>query len=303
MRYIRWFVLLALLLSLTVAVSAQEMNDMALCDTVDTPELAPSAGVRAMMVLGGLQSGDISAAETFVSADTYIQHNLSAPDGLDGLLGVIPLAAEGGASSVNFHRVLVQGNLVALHTSYNLPIFGGELVGFDIFRFDEDGQIVEHWDNLMPVAEPNPGGHTQTDGSVTITGLDRTQANCEKVVEFVTRALVTPDPELDITQYINPASYTQHNPAVADGLEGFGAFLQSLAENNQVIAYSQIHLVVAQGNFVLIASEGVFGDADNPTPTAFYDLFRLEDGLIVEHWDVISPIPPQEEWVNQNGKF
>ena len=52
-------------------------------------------------------------------------------------------------------------------------------------------------------------------------------------------------------------------------------------------------------NFVLVVSEGSFGDA----PTAYYDLFRVEEGRIAEHWDVIETIPPREAWKNDNGKF
>jgi predicted SnoaL-like aldol condensation-catalyzing enzyme len=38
-------------------------------------------------------------------------------------------------------------------------------------------------------------------------------------------------------------------------------------------------------------------------PTAFYDLFRVENGKIAEHWDVLETIPPETSWQNQNGKF
>lgn len=299
-RILQYCLALALLFSIS-PVFAQE-NQMGLCDTdIETVQAAPSVEARAMLVLNSLQSGDTTATENYVSADAYTQHNLGVADGRDALLGLIPGAAQAG-STVNIKRVLVSGNIVALHTEYNLPMFGGAFVGFDVFRF-EDGVIVEHWDNLIPVAEPNPSRHTQTDGPVAITDLDKTQENCAKVVEFITKSLVASDPSLDITQYISPVTYTQHNPQVADGLEGFGAVMQAMAQNNQVMGYSKIHFVVAQGNFVLTASEGVFGDKNSPTSTAFYDLFRLEDDLIVEHWDVISPIPPQAEWQNQNGKF
>ena len=64
--------------------------------------------------------------------------------------------------------------------------------------------------------------------------------------------------------------------------------------------YDQVHQVIGEGNFVLTASEGKFGKGDH---VAFYDLFRLENGKIVEHWDIIQPIPPKEEWKNDNGKF
>jgi predicted SnoaL-like aldol condensation-catalyzing enzyme len=57
--------------------------------------------------------------------------------------------------------------------------------------------------------------------------------------------------------------------------------------------------VLGEGDFVLVASEGSY----NEQPTSFYDLFRVENGKIAEHWDTIEPIPPETEWQNQNGKF
>lgn len=272
-----------------------------LCKPADaTPAVAPAIETRAMMVVNSLQTGDATAIQTYISPSQYIQHNPGATDGRDVLLGMLGALGKSGGAKVNIKRVLVSGNLVALHTEYNLG--GQEMVGFDVFRFD-NGLIVEHWDNLLAKAVPNASKHTQTDGSVSITDLDKTQSNCTKVVEFVTKSLITPDPKLDITQYINPKMYIQHNPMVADGLEGFGALMQQMAANKQVMSYSKIHFVVAQGNFVLTASEGAFGAADKPTPTAFYDLFRLENGLIVEHWDVIAEIPAKDQSKNTNGKF
>ena len=63
--------------------------------------------------------------------------------------------------------------------------------------------------------------------------------------------------------------------------------------------YDQVHKVLGEGNFVLVASEGALGDQH----TAFYDLFRVENGKIAEHWDTIEAIPPKSEWKNNNGKF
>jgi predicted SnoaL-like aldol condensation-catalyzing enzyme len=62
--------------------------------------------------------------------------------------------------------------------------------------------------------------------------------------------------------------------------------------------------VLGQGNFVLTLSEGIVRATDGAAaPTAFYDLFRIEEGQVVEHWDVTETIPPSEEWKNDNGKF
>ena len=59
------------------------------------------------------------------------------------------------------------------------------------------------------------------------------------------------------------------------------------------------HQVLADGNFVLAVSEGTYGDV----PTAYYDLWRVENGKIAEHWDVMETIADQSTWQNQNGKF
>ena len=61
-----------------------------------------------------------------------------------------------------------------------------------------------------------------------------------------------------------------------------------------------LNKVVGEGNFVLTVSEGKFGKGDH---VAYYDLFRVEEGKIVEHWDIIQTIPAQSEWQNSNGKF
>ena len=65
------------------------------------------------------------------------------------------------------------------------------------------------------------------------------------------------------------------------------------------MVYTKIHKVLGEGNFVLCISEGSFADK----PTSFYDLFRVESGKIVEHWDVMETILPKDQWQNSNGKF
>jgi len=65
------------------------------------------------------------------------------------------------------------------------------------------------------------------------------------------------------------------------------------------LIYQKNHMILGEGNFVLAVSEGVF----MKRKAAFYDLFRIEDGKIVEHWDTIQQIPERSDWKNQNGKF
>ena len=171
-------------------------------------------------------------------------------------------------------------------------------VAFDIFRFDENGKIAEHWDNLAALAEPNPSGHTQTDGTMDVTDLDKTEENRELVKKFLYD--VMQGNNLDKTpDYFDGDAYIQHNSGIADGVSGLNAALGALAEQGISMVYDEVHMVLADGNFVLAVSEGTFGG----TPTSYYDLWRVENGKIAEHWDVMETIADQSTWQNQNGKF
>ena len=226
----------------------------------------------------------------------YIQHNPDVPNGSEGLKGLIAMLGQSGNFKADFARVIADDDIVAFHGRYEG--FGEKpMIAFDVFRL-ENGKIVEHWDNLTVEAKPNPSGRTQIDGETEITDLDKTEENKAKVLDFLTRGLVKGE-ELDFTQYINPEKYIQHNSMVGDGLMTFGKFLHDLEAKGVHLKYSKVHKIIGEGNFVLTMSEGTFGDQHD----AFYDLFRLEDGLIVEHWDVIAPMPTKDAKHNEAGKF
>lgn len=238
---------------------------------------------------------DPDAAQQLL-AENYIQHNPAVPTGAAPIIGFIPALKDSGIIATT-HRVISEGNLVVLQSTYeNAQAFGAPtLVAFDVFRV-EDGKVAEHWDNLQAPGAPNPSGRTMTDGVTEITDLDKTAENKALVVGFVDTVLKGGDAS-NITDFISTETYIQHNPNIADGLDGLGAALAGMAENGISMVYTDTPIVVAEGNFVFTASEGSFAGA----PTAFFDLFRVKDGKIVEHWDVMSEIPT--EWAHDNGKF
>jgi len=247
---------------------------------------------KAVALLRSIETGD-SAPVGFVNPNKYIQHNLMVGDGLAGFGEVLKQLPEGSAKA-KVVRAFQDGDYVFTHTEYN---FFGPKTGFDIFRF-ENGTIVEHWDNLQETALETVSGRTQTDGPAEAGDLDKTEDNKYLVAGFVKDILKGGNPG-KITDYISPDNYRQHNPAVADGLAALGKALQEMAAAGVPMTYTQTHKVLGEGNFVLAVSEGQFLGKHS----AFYDLFRIEDGKIVEHWDTIEGIPPKEQWKNQNGKF
>lgn len=242
-----------------------------------------------------LLAGDVEVVDQYFSED-IIQHNEMFASGIEAQKGVVGFLAGSGTFKADYVRVIADDDIVAVHARYEG--FGETaMIAFDVFRV-EDGKIAEHWDNLIPEAAPNPSGRTQIDGATEITDLDKTEANKALVEEFITKSLIE-HAEVNITDYISPVTYIQHNPMVADGLEGFGAFMAQMAEQGISMDYTQVNQVIGEGNFVLTLSEGALGGE----PTAFYDLFRVEDGLIVEHWDVIAPMPGPDAPHNEAGKF
>ena len=180
---------------------------------------------KALALINTFASGDTETARELLD-ENYIQHNLAYGTGEEAFIGSVEyLASAEAPTTVENIRAFEDGDYVFLQTVYNFA-GAGEQVAFDIFRFDEDGEI-------------------------------------------------------------------------ADGVSGLNEALAALAEQGIQMIYDETHMVLAQGNYVLAVSEGTYGGA----PTSYYDLWRVENGKIAEHWDVMETIADESTWQNQNGKF
>ncbi|MEM9837586.1 MAG: nuclear transport factor 2 family protein [Pseudomonadota bacterium] len=236
---------------------------------------------------------DPEAARELVTPD-YIQHNPQVQTGAEGLVALIPLVEQSGMA-ITTHRVIAEGDMVVLHSTFdNASSFGApKLAAFDVFRV-EDGLVAEHWDNLQPIPDVTASGRGMTDGATEITDLDKTEENKKLVLGFVRDVLGRAAPE-KASQYSQV--YMQHNPNLKDGIDGLFEGTQAWEDQGFVITKFEPQIVVAEGDFVFVASDAIVSGK----PWAFFDLWRVEDGLIVEHWDVVSQIP--EDAVHDNGKF
>ena len=230
--------------------------------------------------------------------DDYIQHNPGVPTGKAALLEVAPALKE-AKFKTTVHRIITEGDLVVVHSTFdNAELFGAPtLVSFDVFRV-VDGKAAEHWDNLQAPPETTASGRSMTDGPTEIVDLDKTAANKAVVQGFIDDVFLGGQLEKAGDYIISePGAYIQHNPMVADGLDKLGEAFVAMQEAGSAFSFSELHMIVAEGNFVFTITEGAVGN----TPSAFFDLWRVEDGLIVEHWDTISAIP--DEMAHDNGKF
>ena len=246
--------------------------------------------IRAL--LKSIETGDPGPVAV-VNEAKYIQHNPQTHEGSEGLAALFQRLSR-TSPRVNIVRAFEDGDFVFAHTEYD---FARRNIGFEVFRF-EDGQAVEHWDNIQERKGPNESGRSMVDGPTEAVDLELTESNRALVRSFVETVLV--DGHLDrLIDFVDEDTYAEHNPRLGDGVPILRSALELENESGKPIDYHRIHRVLAEGSFVLCVSEGNYSGVH----TAFYDLFRLANGRVVEHWDTTEKIAPRSEWKNNNGKF
>ena len=123
------------------------------------------------------------------------------------------------------------------------------------------------------------------------------EVNKQTVVSYYTLAFNDKRPEEAVAKYIG-SRYVQHNPQAPDGPDAFVQFVKGFAEQ-----FPQLHVevkrVIGEGDLVMTHSLLTTSPEDRGTAAA--DIFRLEEGKVVEHWDVLQPIP--ETAANDNTMF
>ena len=241
--------------------------------------------------LKGIETGDAMAAAV-VDENKYIQHNPQTHEGSEGIAALFARLSKTDPR-ITFIRVFEDGDYAFAHNEYD---FSTVRAAFEVFRF-ENGRAVEHWDNIQPLQPPNPSGRGMLDGGTEITDLDKTEGNRAVARDYVENVLIARRPDL-LENYLAD-DLIQHSPSIGDGVDATRTALSATVEGRPDIKYQKLHRVLAEGNFVLCVCEG----ERSGVHSSFYDLYRLADGKIVEHWDTVEAVPPRAEWKNDNGKF
>lgn len=239
-----------------------------------------------------VMNGDAELAATLVP-DNYIQHTPAVPDGKKGLVGLVTKIRnkEIPAPAIRNVRAFTDDNFVVLHHDVKWP---NQKAMFEIFRM-ENGLAAEHWSGIMDHPEKTANGHTMLDGATEIKDRSKTTENKALAKSFVESVLI--GGQFDrIPEFYHP-DIIQHNPFIDNTITGLVNGIQELQKQGITIQIRKIRMVLGEGNFVLVCSEGLFSGK----PTAYFDLFRIESGKVVEHWDVLQEIPAQS--ANGNGFF
>lgn len=122
------------------------------------------------------------------------------------------------------------------------------------------------------------------------------KANKRAVIEFYNKALNDKD-FAAASKYLGNR-YTQHNPTAQDGPEGLKGFIQFLRDKFPQ-SHSEIVQAFADGDYVILHVHSI--RTPGTAGRAIFDLFKLEKGKVVEHWDAVQDIPASS--ANANGMF
>ena len=123
------------------------------------------------------------------------------------------------------------------------------------------------------------------------------QSNKDIVVAYFRMMFQDRDVDEAVRLYVSP-NYTQHNPYMQDGVGPLVDFFPAYFEQHPQSSV-EIKRVIAEGDLVLV--HNLWRDSPEDRGQAVMDIFRVENGKIVEHWDVSQAIP--EDPANKNGMF
>ncbi|WP_437908600.1 nuclear transport factor 2 family protein [Sorangium sp. So ce327] len=209
---------------------------------------------------------DVTAVDRYW-ADPYLRHHPGAPSDLAAFRTLMSYEVASLGFGYERLRTLAECDLVVVHGRYS-----DAGVIFDMYRVKDD-KIVEHWDS-------NTAEASDAAGPTEIEDEALTAQNRELALSFIDAVLVDGE-HARVSEFLD-ASYVEHRYATATGPAALIEYVE-----RDYLTYYKVHHVVADGNFVFTLSEvsrggGAYG---------IYDLFRVDDGAIVEHWDSRRIVP------------
>jgi predicted SnoaL-like aldol condensation-catalyzing enzyme len=182
-----------------------------------------------------------------------------------------------------FMRLICDGDLVAVHLS--IEFMGKKKAVVDLYRI-EDGLIAEHWDAVQDISNPNLNGNPVVEGPVNIEDANLTDKN-KAIVNLYSQQVLIGKQYNKLSDFI-AADLIQHNPEIINGRI-------ELMDYYKNVRIAKVHRLIGEGNFVLTQSDGSI----NNLPYVIYDIYRLKNSEIVEHWSAEQIIP--EKMVHNNG--
>ncbi|HEY4324958.1 MAG TPA: ester cyclase [Mucilaginibacter sp.] len=213
---------------------------------------------------------DLSIIDTYIKED-YIQHSPTVKTGRAGILEMLTflktLPKPAAISPSPIIRVIAEGDFVAVHL--DVRFMGKRMAVVDLYRL-ENGQLAEHWDAGQVQPGYNDSAITMTNGITVIEESADRIKNKKLVTDFYSELIPGNVPEAG--KFLTPA-FIEHSP---DG--------ELLTNRGRKI---KIHRIIGEGNFIMTQCEC---NSEDKT-FAQYNIFKIEDDKIAEHWSVEQEVP------------
>ena len=246
------------------------------------------------LYMEGIRDGDVEAVNRY-TGDRYTQHSTGVKDGPEGFIEFFEGFLERtNKRDIRLIRSIVDGQFVFVHAFQDIDDGTAKWITTDLFDTDEDDKIIEHWDVIAAYVEPSEtaSGNDPILGDFEIRDRDKTEENKATVRQFIVDIFQNKNYE-NLDKYISSECYIQHNPLLPNGIDALRGFL---ADSD--LEYDFVFKVIGEGDHVMAYSKIHLGGKEY----AVFDIFRLENGKLVEHWDNMEEILPRSEWAN-TGKF
>ena len=246
------------------------------------------------LYIQGIKEGRLEAVKEY-SGDRYTQHSTGVPDGVEGFAEFFQGFLERtNDRDIRVIRAIEDGNYVFVHVYQDIDKGSAKWVTTDLFDTDGNDKLIEHWDVIAEYKEleDTVSGNDMVLGDFQLKDLDKTEENKALIRSFIVDVFQNSNHDA-VEEYVSSQQYIQHNPSVPDGIEAVKQFLAT-----QDFSYDFVFKVIGQGDHVVSYSKATFSGQE----LAVFDVFRIENGKIVEHWDNMESIPPRTEWAN-SGKF
>lgn len=241
----------------------------------------------------GIAGGNPREAVETYTGHRYTQHSTGVADGVEGFLDFfLPFVERNPHREIEIVRIFEDGPWVFCSAYQSLNHGAAEWVTTDLFFTDSDGLILEHWDTIGPYIKDTTSGENMVRGTSEVDPSADTEANKSVVREYTKQVLQGRN--FDKLDTFVSEDLIERGAQIGPGRAGLAAWIASSAAG----VYEMLFQLIGQGDFVMTYGKRHRDDKD----VAVFDIYRLSDGKIVEHWMNDEEISPRETWAN-SGKF
>lgn len=243
--------------------------------------------------MDGIAGGNARAAVLRNTGHRYTQHSTGVANGAEGFLAFFePFVARNPKRDIEILRIFEDGPRVFCSAYQSLNDGAAEWVTMDMFYTDPDGLILEHWDTIAPYTQDSSSGADMLSGTRDIDPSADGAVSKAIVLEY-TKQVLQEGRHDKVADFVSE-EIVQHATPIGRGVDGFRTWLSSDAAG----AYEMLFQLIGQSDFVATYGKRHAVGKD----IAVFDLYRVADGKIIEHWMNEEEIGPREGWGN-SGKF